>query len=217
MFDLDDTLYAERDYVESGFMAVSAHVAEAHGDEGFFARAWARFERGDRGDVFDRVLADMGLPADEDRVLELVRVYREHRPRIALLDDGRWALDRFGATHRLALITDGWLDVQRGKVDALGIADRFERLVFSDALGGRERWKPHPAPYEDVMGGLGVDGSACLYVGDNPRKDFVTARRLGWRTIQVRRPGAVHAEVDVPDDHRADHVVTSLRELADLV
>jgi putative hydrolase of the HAD superfamily len=50
-------------------------------------------------------------------------------------------------------------------------------------------------------------------VGDNPAKDFVTPRRLGWRTIQIIRDGAVHDPVPKDADHAADVQITSLDQL----
>jgi len=55
VFDLDDTLYLERDYVRSGFRAVDAWLA-SRGILGFFGEAWANFENGLRGKAFDRAL-----------------------------------------------------------------------------------------------------------------------------------------------------------------
>ena len=60
-FDLDDTLYLERDFVRSGFAAVGAWLATERGVRGFEACAWRLFEAGRRGDIFDRVLPRLGV------------------------------------------------------------------------------------------------------------------------------------------------------------
>ena len=52
VFDLDDTLYPERDFVRSGFLAVDEQVRARLGREGFLKTARARFERGERGKIF---------------------------------------------------------------------------------------------------------------------------------------------------------------------
>ena len=38
------------------------------------------------------------------------------------------------------------------------------------------------------------------YVADNPEKDFVAPRRMGWRTVQINRPGRLHEGVTAPID-----------------
>jgi len=55
VLDIDDTLYLERDYVRSGFCAVGRWLAEHQNVEDFFERAWALFEAGARGNIFDTV------------------------------------------------------------------------------------------------------------------------------------------------------------------
>lgn len=195
VFDLDDTLYPERDYVKSGFHAAARWLEAARGVPAamFFEACWGLFESGLRGRTFDEVLAR--LDANGPGVVEgLIAAYRDHEPEgLVLFDDARAALDRSAARGPLGLITDGPLGVQRAKARALGVEPRFAALVYSDALGGRDAWKPSPRPFLEVMRLLDAPGEACAYVADNPRKDFKAPRALGWRTVRVRRAGGEHA------------------------
>jgi putative hydrolase of the HAD superfamily len=195
VFDLDDTLYPERDYVRSGFRAAARWLEGAHGvpAAAFFDACWGLFEGGLRGSTFDEALARLDARGP-GVVAGLVAAYREHEPEgLTLFDDARDALDRFGARGPLGLITDGPLGVQRAKARALGVEPRFAAPVYSDALGGRDAWKPSPRPFLEVMRVLDAAGADCAYVADNPRKDFKAPRALGWRTVRVRRAGGEHA------------------------
>ncbi len=215
VFDLDDTLYLERDYVRSGFQAVGAWLLE-RGAPGFFDVAWRLFERGIRGTIFDRALGQVGLPATPERVAELVQVYRDHTPTLTLADDvDRVFHELRQGGRRLALLTDGYLEVQRRKVAALALEPRLDTAVFSDAFG-RENWKPSPVPYEAVMQSLGCAPDRCVYVGDNPRKDFTSPRRLGWGAVRLVRDGGEHA--NAPDDPASPphHTIRTLLELLPL-
>src|SRR3546814_16357346 len=51
------------------------------------------------------------------------------------------------------------------------------------------------------MAEYGLPPSAFTYVGDNPAKDFTAPSAMGWRTVQITRPGGVHNAVGpgVPD------------------
>ena len=40
---------------------------------------------------------------------------------------------------------------------------------------------------------MSADGRPTVKLSDNPAKDFVAPNALGWRTIQFRRSGQVHA------------------------
>jgi len=192
VFDLDDTLYAERDYVFSGFRAVAVRTEKEFGlpAEQSFVELRRLFETGVRGATFDRFLDLYGLSTDQN-VAAMVQTYRQHKPQISLDDATRALLERLGLRCRLGLVTDGALDVQRRKVAALDLTGLLDVIVYSDALG-RDAWKPSPKPFHTVLGRLSVDATAALYVGDNPAKDFRGARRVGMSTVRVRRPDGLH-------------------------
>ena len=197
VFDLDDTLLPEADYVRSGFAAVDAWVGARLGRAGFAEAAWAIHAAGHRGDVFDRALAALGLPVDGATVAAMVAHYREHRPTIALFPDVAPCLGRLPAAVRAAIVSDGPLSAQERKVEALGLARRFAPIVLTDRWG-RTYWKPHERAFRTIEVTLGECGAACVYVGDNPAKDFAAPRRLGWRTVRIRRRGSAHAGIDAP-------------------
>ncbi len=201
VFDVDDTLYLEREYVRSGFVAAGEWAAAALRIHGFGERCWAEFEAGARGDVFDRVLSSVRHVATRDVIDELVRCYRAHVPKIGLLDDARACLQKLAARVRLAAITDGPLESQRKKVDALGLGTWLQPIVYTAQLGPGFA-KPSEEPFRRVERLVGASGAACAYVGDNPSKDFRAPAALGWRTIRVRRSGGLHsAAPSGPDVH----------------
>lgn len=188
VFDLDDTLYLERDYALSGFKA----VAERLGDRRFVDAAWHVFCRGDRSRVFDLALPAIGIDLTPALISELVRCYRGHLPTIALAPDAVRFLARWPADRPLGLLTDGFHHSQRNKVAALGLErSRFQPIVFTDAWG-RDYWKPHVRGFEAIAAAWDLPPTALVYVADNPAKDFVAPNELGWRTVQVARPDGVH-------------------------
>jgi putative hydrolase of the HAD superfamily len=216
VFDLDDTLFPEREFVQSGFKAVDEWLRTTRSIAGFQEAASTEFIAGVRGNIFNRALLRLGVLDDPELVRQMVEVYRAHKPTIRLFADAAWALDHFAVTKQLGLLTDGYLAIQQRKVAALGIAERFASIVFSDEAG-REAWKPSAIPYEKVMAELHRRGNECVYVGDNPAKDFMAPKALGWRTVQIRRAGGEYATVKAPPAHQADAIIHSLDELEGLV
>jgi len=210
VLDIDDTLYLERDYVRSGFVAVGAWARDELGVDGLGERAWAAFEAGVRRTIFDDVLAGTGLDDTREIVPRLVEVYRSHAPTIEMLADARDWLDSLAPHVAVAVVTDGPLASQQAKADALVVTRWADLVVFTESLGPG-RGKPHPAAFEHLERELGVSGDRCAYVADNPAKDFVAPHRLGWRTVRVRRPGGLHADVPSGDD--VDAEITSLADL----
>ncbi|MGH9193670.1 MAG: HAD family hydrolase [Acidimicrobiales bacterium] len=201
--DIDDTLYMERDYVRSGFAAIGAWARRELGVHDLGDRAWAAFEAGVRGRIFDEALVACGVQANGSLVPRLVDVYRSHTPTIELLDDVNAWLSARRSDVALAVVTDGPLASQRAKAAALGLAGWADPIVFTEALG-LGRCKPHPAAFECVEAATGIAGASCAYVADNPAKDFAGPRGRGWRTVRVRRTGSLHDAVASGDDIDAE-------------
>jgi putative hydrolase of the HAD superfamily len=211
VLDIDDTLYLERDYVRSGFEAVGRWAQTELGIKEFGTLAWAAFEAGARGRIFDEVLKSCKSPYDEEIITEMVARYRDHSPDIAMAADARSALERWHGTLALAAITDGPLPSQQAKTTALQLGQWIPLVVFTATLGNG-KGKPHPAAFELVQKTLAVSGERCVYVADNPSKDFVAPKQLGWRTVRVRRTLGLHADVENGAD--IDHEITSFDQLA---
>jgi len=212
VFDIDDTLYLERDYVRSGFAAVGVWIEAQRGFRSFSDRCWIAFRSGRRQTIFDEVLASYGLDGDErdDLVLELVERYRRHHPSITLLPDAGETIERLRDRHRLAALSDGPLDSQRAKVHALGLDARLDRIVLTGELGP-SRGKPDPAGFEQIQAWADVAANRCVYVADNPLKDFEAPSELGWLTIRVRRVRGLHQHVPSGADVNVE--VTTLDSL----
>jgi putative hydrolase of the HAD superfamily len=218
VFDLDDTLYPERDFVLSGFRAV-AEWAEAHlsirCDQGY-ADLCKLYESGVRGDTFNRWLVTHNLLAAE-LLPQLVQVYRQHTPQLTPFAEVPALLDRLHSHYRLGLVSDGYLDVQRGKLTALGLGHYFDAVVFSDEWG-REAWKPSVRPFQTVLQRLAVPASTAIYVADNPLKDFWGARQVGMFTVRIQRSGGEHSHrVPPTSQHVPDQTIQDLIELETLL
>jgi putative hydrolase of the HAD superfamily len=211
VFDLDDTLFPERSYVLSGFRAVAEHAAASHGADAVkgYAELVRLFESGVRAHTFDLWTETIGLPRTS--VADFVRVYRDHVPQLQPFPEAEGLLRELKGRVKIGLVSDGWSAVQRGKLEALGLASYFDAVVFSDDLGGRAFWKPSTAPFEAVLAQLGVPPPQAVYVADNCAKDFFGARSLGMSTIHILRSGAEYAHVRPSGpDWAADETVDSL-------
>ncbi len=198
VFDLDDTLYAERAYVRSGFRAVAAWLEEVlHvSSTEVFNELDAIFEAGNRSHTFDSLLERRGM-LRAVRVETLLAVYRSHEPTIDLYPGMRELLKRLRRRYRLGLVSDGSLAVQRRKVSALEIEALLDAIVLSDKWG-REAWKPSTVPFREVLRKLGVAAQQAVYVADNMVKDFAGPASVGMHTIRLRWPTGLYSHLDAP-------------------
>jgi putative hydrolase of the HAD superfamily len=215
VFDLDDTLYSEREYVRSGFRAVGAWAEDRLGLSEAIVRAelQALFDAEFRGDTFQWWLSEQGLP--ESLLEEMVTIFRNHTPRITLYPDAILALEHLQPRCRLGLVTEGRRANQEAKIRALGLDRRLSAVVI---LGEEDRaeWKPSRKPFDRVLGMLATAGEEAVYVGDNPRKDFRGAREAGMAAVRIRRPEGLHAQDEpaTPAD-APDREIGSLERLVD--
>jgi putative hydrolase of the HAD superfamily len=211
VFDLDDTLYLERDFAFSGFRAAGHWLQETQGIEGFSRQCQALFMAGRRGRIFNEALENCGTVADAARVASLVRVYRNHTPVIELAPDAKRYLEQ-GRSSRRAIITDGPAATQEAKVEALGLPILVDKVICTD-FWGREFWKPHERAFETIETWAGASGNQLVYIADNPSKDFIAPRRRGWRTVQIVRPERVHVIEAANTLHQADAVIEDFGQL----
>jgi putative hydrolase of the HAD superfamily len=219
VFDLDDTLYDEIEYCRSGFTAVAQFLAgrpEAPASEHIFAALWRQFTAGNRSKTFNAALDELGIDRDDGRIIELVNVYRSHVPAITLPQDSRDVLHELRTKYTLALLTDGFLPAQQLKVQALGIEDCFESIVYTEQLG-RECWKPAPAGFEKLMQTLNVRPENTAWVADNEEKDFIAPNRLGMVTVQLVRPARIPRPACAKSNAAARHVIHEIRQLPALL
>lgn len=213
VFDLDDTLYSERQFAWSGFEAVAQWLRSRWPcpiDPA--ARMKELFETEHRRRIFDQLLLELGCPNADTMVPGMVECYRNHMPSISLMPDAERALQRWSAGFFTALISDGPLAMQERKVEALGLRTRLNEVVLTDQWG-REFWKPHPRAFEWVEERSGQRGPTCVYIADNPAKDFVAPNLRGWRSIRIRRPDSIYGGISPPPNGCEEFQITSLDEV----
>jgi putative hydrolase of the HAD superfamily len=191
VFDLDDTLYPEREYVRSGIAAVSDAIRDAFGRD-IRKDLLTSWESGER-DFLTKACRILQQP---DSLKEsLLWIYRLHFPSIALPSDSRRAIDaclQRGCT--VAILTDGRSLTQRLKLRALGLAS-LPAYISEDW----QSEKPHPLRFTQIMADFPADHYA--YIGDNPAKDFKAPKDLGWITICVQHGGeGVHSQSHLVSD-----------------
>ena len=222
LFDLDDTLYPERQFVDGGFRAVARFLAERSArSEGSLAdRLWDLHARDGRGRLFDTLLAELGLDHDPDLVLACLLVYRTHRTVLEPFPGVEATLQDLRAAGIAAgVVSDGHAAVQRRKLADLGaVPDLLDVVVMTDELGPGYA-KPSPVPFRVACRILDVSPSLAMYVGNDPRKDFTGAREAGLYTIRFGpfpdEGGAMDREVGTAGD--VDLTVGSFGELSSIV
>ncbi|MCE5323999.1 HAD-IA family hydrolase [bacterium] len=159
--------------------------------------------------LFDDALDALNIPKGR-YVNELIDKYHCHRGGIELYPGTRQILECLYKTKQLFLITDGHSGMQRMKVEQLAISQYFAVQIFT---GGFDKsWtKPSVLAYESAASKIGVKTADCIFVGDNPCRDFDGAHRIGMKTIRVLT--GPYAKLSSIELNLADYTIETLSEL----
>lgn len=184
VFDLDDTLYPQRRFVLSGFLAVARHLERIGGlDARLGFAALAGYSRGAaRGREIQACLAQHDL--DPALAPELIDVLRYHAPRLRLpRASARVLADLRRAGWRLGVLTNGQPTIQRAKVTALGLERHVDAVVYATACGAGQG-KPDAEPFAEIARRLAVPPPHAVMVGDDERCDVGGALAAGMLAIR---------------------------------
>lgn len=187
IFDLDDTLYGEKEYVRSGYRMVAKVLPQVENVE---QRLWELFAQGKP--AIDELLMQEAIYAEELK-RQCLMAYRNQIPDIHLYAGVRNMLKKLKKEHFLGLITDGRPEGQRAKIRVLGLEPMFDCMIVTDELGGADFRKPNPTAFKQMAGKLEVAYEQMCYIGDNIRKDFIAPENLGMQCIWFRNEDGLYA------------------------
>ena len=220
LLDLDHTLFdteaSETVAFEQTVLAAGVPQATVH-----FAtyrrinlELWSAMERGElhpgiiRNLRFERFVAECDLDADPEQMAnDFVAGLGAYGD---LYDGAREVLEQLSAKTSVALVTNGFSEVQRSRIARLGLDDYFDAVAISAEIG---TGKPDTGIFDFVFESLGEPSrETAVMVGDNLSADIAGGANYGIATCWYN-PGSVAAT----SEHRIDHEVSDLQELLSLV
>lgn len=176
IFDLDDTLYKEIQFLKSAFQHIAFTVDK--NNQSLRSQMFQCYKIG--GDAFE--LVNSLYP--NVSILDMISLYRNHKPIIDLSPRARDLILMLSQFCTLGIITDGRSKTQRNKLDALEITQYFSLIIISEEIGTE---KPALDNYKIFQEKFNGD---FFYIGDNLNKDFVTPNSIGWTTICIKDSGS---------------------------
>ncbi|WP_435179626.1 HAD family hydrolase [Halorussus sp. AFM4] len=136
----------------------------------------------------------------------MARAYEDPDPTaVEFLPGAEAALDALGAGHDLALVTNGDRATQTAKLEALGIADRFDAATFTEPGGPV---KPDPDHFHRTLSALGLAADEAVHVGNSLRSDVAGAHAAGVTSVWLE-------QADATADHSPHYTIGSMRDLRD--
>ena len=209
IFDLDDTLYPESTYVDSGFDAVAVWLYNRFGWDKLQSKSVMTdvLRKNGRGAVFNYLIWSHGVKTKQ-LVKECVNVYRHHTPVIELYPEAKELINCLSKSPYL--VTDGHKIVQDNKIKALNIMAYFKKIFITHRYGIKNA-KPSLYCFNRIRILEKSSWDNLIYIADNPEKDFVNLNSVGAKTIRVLT--GQHKDVVAKPGYDAIKVINSLYEL----
>lgn len=209
VFDLDDTLYDELSYARSGLLEVSKYMNRQWSvpQEESYAHLLI-FLKEDRNNILEKILRKYEI-FNKSNLRLCISVYRTHQPEIFLSEDAKECLERF-KNIPLYIVTDGNVTAQSNKIKALNLKEKVKK-VFITYHYGKHNSKPSPYCFLKICKLEHVKPDSVWYIGDNPAKDFIGIKPLGFRTVRILQGQQKDVKIDA--EHEAEFRINSLQEL----
>lgn len=217
VFDLDDTLVPEYDFVKSGFKAVASFLFKKYNidNKDSIYKKLMHYHYKNPKKVFDMILNDYNL-LNQIEVEQLVDIYRNHIPSLNLYEDVLTTIANLKNKNiKVGVITDGYKETQRNKIQSLKLNEIFDYIIITDDLG-REYWKPNKLAYEIICKKFNVQFNEMIYVGDNPAKDFFISSIYPIKTVRIIREG-YYKNIDYLKGIKENYRIVSLHEIMDII
>lgn len=235
LFDLDDTLLAHRAAVADGLVAYLGELGHPYdaSDAAGEVAAWRALEEHhyhrylggeigyeqQRRDRARDYAARHGVTLADDELdgwfagyfTRYEAAWKLHDDSLACLTELRRGIPNV----KLGIITNGELDRQLRKIDAMGFGERFDVIVASGDVGVT---KPDARIFRLACARLGVDPREAAYVGDRLGTDAIGAAGAGLIGVWIDR-----FATPLTDQERAAAAeagvarITTLAELRDVL
>lgn len=217
IFDLDDTLYSEKEYVKSGFKEVAKYLSKINvnihtnintnldtADARHYEKLlWSFFE--DRKPAIDTLIfllwektgTTTGTTQEKLEVIkaECLKIYRtQENPDIHLYTGVKDMLSSFKEIgFKLGIITDGRPEGQRNKIKALSLEKLIDDIIITDELGGIQFRKPCDIAFRIIQRRWKFPASQIVYIGDNMSKDFQAPIQLGMKAVHFKNNDGLYS------------------------
>lgn len=184
IFDLDDTLYSEKQYVRSGYNKIAEYLGRKEAE----SILWNYFL--ERKPAIDCYLEEIHAENEKSACLN---IYRNQMPEISLYEGVMELLQSLKERGiKTGIITDGRVEGQRNKIKALGLGQLVDDIIITDELGGIQFRKPNDISFRIMQCRWRIPFEQIIYVGDNLAKDFQAPMQLGMQRAWFKNKDGIY-------------------------
>ena len=207
VFDLDDTLFKEIDFVNSAYIYINNYIKNKFGVD-LFSKIEECLEN--KYSFYDLLISK--LPKNHDfTIQQYLNLYRFHYPSIVLSEDAKNFIDYLLEKNiDYSIITDGRSISQRNKISALGLDQSVKNIIISDETGYQKTDQNNFKLIEKLS-----PDKEFIYIGDNTKKDFYIPNKLDWLSVCLLDNGRnIHPQdFNLPEEYLPAIKIKKLTDL----
>ena len=179
VFDLDNTLYCERDYLELVF----SRFEKARGLKPCsLISSFDKLDRYASNDLLSECLKGAGLAVQSNHD----GLFDDYQNASGALQVNTSVAHLIKEIRKrsipIAILTNGVPSVQRNKIKLLGVHKVVEAVFFAREIGeGQE--KPAPEVFLKVLDYFSVPAHRAVMIGDNMKNDIIGAEAVGMTAL----------------------------------
>ena len=189
VFDLDDTLYDEIEFVNNGFNSVSKYLEKKSNLKKNKALKFLKknFTNNRSQKLFNQLSEKFDLNLSTYQIKKLINLYRYNSGILNMKKERIFILNKILKKYKkLYLVTDGNPRVQQLKIKKLKIKKYFKKIYYTSLFGVKAH-KPSLKTFSYIIKKEKINFSKLVYIGDNPFKDFKNLNKKGAVTIRYLR------------------------------
>lgn len=134
---------------------------------------------------------------------------------LGLVPGARVVLDYLHHKYRMAIITNGFREVQVDKLVQSGLEKYFDKVIISEEVGAQ---KPNKKIFEHAVKSMNAPKRKSLMIGDSWDADIVGAMQFGIDQIYYcPLPGDLPSFEEVPDNRASKTTTTIITHLEQLL
>ena len=140
-------------------------------------------ERNDRKKWYEETLQRIGvinITKEEASEYYWQIIYDNIEPYFDLM----YVMPKLAKKYKLFILTDELLEIQRKKINRLGLEDLFVKVISSEQIG---ETKPSQKLFNYALNIIGELPSDVIIVGDNPSVDIKGGNIIGMHTAWLKR------------------------------
>jgi putative hydrolase of the HAD superfamily len=218
IFDLDDTLYdCSGTLVVRGRRQVAKTIARlinSSEEEAYQLQLEMEGKYGVKANIYEKIVTLYNLPGTHVQELLEEFVHIDISGITVFPDVINTLIQLKARGYRLVLVTSGDKEIQKKKIDVLGLNNRyFDDIMITE----RNKNQSKKACFQEIMKRYDLQPEEVICVGDKIDDELAASKSLGMATVMLEHGRHYNAYLKLQDKYiKPDYFIKHIKEILEL-